>query len=231
MKSFGERFKAWRKSHGVSNYFIESVTGLSRANLSQIESGKYLPSDEVLEIIAGVDGLSVTVEQLRRWRMLEEYPELEAEFENTSSVNAGQPSQQFHNHPLPDGHYRFPCVGTVSAGTLSVPESYTDCPPYFEFSDLPIYSPDMFCLKIVGDSMAPKFENGGIILVMETTAFQQNGLYVIQTEADEMTFKVFEMTSRGAKLKPINPAYDTISIHDKSIIKAYRVIEYKKTFV
>lgn len=74
--SFGKRYKALRKKQGISNYFVEQVTGYSRSNLSNLEAGKFRPSDELLRLLASVRELKISVAELQRWRAEDDYPDL-----------------------------------------------------------------------------------------------------------------------------------------------------------
>lgn len=224
--TFGEKFKAWRNSKKVSGWRIEKLTGVSRSNLSSIESNRWPPSDNVLKQLASVPELEITYQTLVGWLALSKLgPEAieaahkEVLYENL--VNIGSPQ----------GFFRFPCLGTVSAGSLQMVDQRQDL-IYYEFSDIKEYDQKMFCLEIRGDSMSPKFEDAGVLLVRETKNYRNNGLYVIITNHGESTFKLLRFEENGPpKLVPINPNYEPILLQNMHIEKAYEVIEYKKSYI
>ena len=70
---FSKRFREWREAQGVSGWAIEKHTGFSRSNLSSMEAGRYIPSDDVLKELTTVPNLDLTFTKLRAWRLLDEY--------------------------------------------------------------------------------------------------------------------------------------------------------------
>lgn len=75
MPSFGERYRAWRDSKGVSNYLVWKRTGIAESALSNMEKGNYNPSDEVLAQIASVPELELTLDDLKAWKAIDRYGE------------------------------------------------------------------------------------------------------------------------------------------------------------
>jgi transcriptional regulator with XRE-family HTH domain len=80
VKDFGKRFRQWRETRKVSGWAIEKAIGLSRSNISSMEAGRYIPSDEVLQDIASIPELKLPFVRLRAWKALDDYTleELEA---------------------------------------------------------------------------------------------------------------------------------------------------------
>lgn len=75
MSKFGQTFKAWRESKGVTGWMLEKYVGVKdfRMAVSNIENGRRNPSDGFLEKIAGVPELSISLETLKGWRAADEY--------------------------------------------------------------------------------------------------------------------------------------------------------------
>lgn len=75
MSKFGQTFKAWRESKGVTGWMLEKYVGVKdfRMTISNIENGRRNPSDGFLEKIAGVPELSISLETLKGWRAADEY--------------------------------------------------------------------------------------------------------------------------------------------------------------
>lgn len=70
---FGQRFRRWREVKSVSGWTIEKLISFSRPNLSSMEAGRYIPSDEVLKELASIPELDLSFTRLRAWRALDEY--------------------------------------------------------------------------------------------------------------------------------------------------------------
>jgi transcriptional regulator with XRE-family HTH domain len=71
--TFGQRLKKWREQQNVSGWQIEKVTGIPRQNLSQIESGKRGPSEDVLEKLASIQELNLDINTMKAWLAIDAY--------------------------------------------------------------------------------------------------------------------------------------------------------------
>ena len=83
---------------------------------------------------------------------------------------------------------------------------------------LGIRDPNAFCLRVRGNSMAPKFEEGDIIVVSPNRR-PENGDYVIAKliDSQEATLKQFYADDTYVILKPFNRAYEDIVITGKDL--------------
>lgn len=78
---------------------------------------------------------------------------------------------------------------------------------------------ESFALMVLGDSMAPEFVEGDIIIV-EPEGLVVDGSYVMAWLHDEWIFRqIVKDESGGWKLQPLNPKYPSASIADLSGIK------------
>lgn len=83
-ETFGEKFKAWRTSKGVSSVKIERETGISASNLISIEKGRRSVSDTVLMKLASIPDLEIDYETLKGWQLEAKYGENPLENEEVS---------------------------------------------------------------------------------------------------------------------------------------------------
>ena len=72
-RTFGQRLKKWREQQNVSGWQIEKITGIPRQNLSQIESGKRGPSEDVLEKLASIQELNLDINTMKAWLAIDAY--------------------------------------------------------------------------------------------------------------------------------------------------------------
>ncbi len=73
--------------------------------------------------------------------------------------------------------------------------------------------PNLFALKIKGESMAPLFIPGDIILVSPNTQPQNNALVVVKLKWEqEATFRVYTESVSGIMLRPLNDNYPSVFI-------------------
>ena len=80
-----------------------------------------------------------------------------------------------------------------------------------------------FALRVLGDSMAPEFNDGAIIIVEPGTAIE-DGCYVVAQHDGEYLLRQLVDNSESWSLKPLNGRYDTVDITGLESIKG-RVIQ------
>ncbi len=79
-------------------------------------------------------------------------------------------------------------------------------------------SHDPVALQVLGDSMAPEFLEGQIIII-EPEGVISNGSYVLAVYAEEYIFRQLVIENQHYFLKPLNEKYPTLEITDLSAIK------------
>ncbi|MCU0843024.1 MAG: S24 family peptidase [Thiobacillaceae bacterium] len=94
-------------------------------------------------------------------------------------------------------------------------------------------SGEPYALMVLGDSMAPEFEAGEIIVV-EPEGLAKDGSYVIaylahvEKEDERYIFRQLVRHPDGWMLKPLNPIYENIPIESiESVVKGV-VVQKKK---
>lgn len=83
-------------------------------------------------------------------------------------------------------------------GHIDIPESMT------------LGGKSFFALKIKGDSMIPKYEDGDIVLFEKTSSCDSGTDCAVMVNGDDATFKRVEIKENGIMLKPMNPQYETM---------------------
>ena len=77
---------------------------------------------------------------------------------------------------------------------------------------------ESFALLVLGDSMAPEFVEGEVIIV-EPDGLVSDGAYVIAHVDGEWTMRQLVAHGSGWKLRALNPAYAETSIADLSRVR------------
>lgn len=77
---------------------------------------------------------------------------------------------------------------------------------------------ESFALMVLGDSMAPEFAEGDIVII-EPEGLATDGSYVMAWHEDEWIFRQLAKCGMGWKLQPLNPKYPSAAIPDLSAIK------------
>lgn len=77
---------------------------------------------------------------------------------------------------------------------------------------------EAFALMVLGDSMAPEFLEGEII-VIEPEGLAADGAFVLAHANDEWIFRQLRQSDAGWTLKALNPAYPDIVNADLSAVR------------
>ncbi len=127
--------------------------------------------------------------------------------------------------PLACEQYLVPVAGAIAAGEpLRLPEtdfSLTDYESITLTQDILPPSPDLFALRVKGNSMIDALVNDGDIVVLRRQSQAQNGDMVAAWLIDEgeTTLKRFywEKDGRQVRLQPANPQMQPIFVHPANL--------------
>ena len=72
---------------------------------------------------------------------------------------------------------------------------------------------DYFALKVKGDSMAPIFIEGDIVIIKKQNDCENNEFSIVIINGDEGTLKKIKKTDSGIILQPLNPAYRSCDVY------------------
>ena len=123
---------------------------------------------------------------------------------------------------------RIPVINKVSAGypaeftdldyPASVADSYVACPD--------VTDPDAFAARVVGDSMAPQYREGEIVVFSPSGAVESGCDCFVRFEArGESTFKrVFFDDEATVRLQPLNSAYPPRTVKREAVGGMYRAV-------
>ncbi|MBC6497009.1 MAG: helix-turn-helix transcriptional regulator [Alphaproteobacteria bacterium GM7ARS4] len=120
-----------------------------------------------------------------------------------------------------------PLIGMAKAGM----EGYFDDAGYpigygleeIEFPDFK--DPNAYALEINGDSMAPVYRHGDIILVSPNSDIRAGDRIVLKNAQGEIMAKELRrQTERHVSLRSLNPAYENIDILKKDVLWTARII-------
>lgn len=187
------------KEKGVSPNHVARAIGLSSASVTYWKNGS-IPRSLTLSKLA--DYFDVTPDYLIGKTTQRETRKESSLFESVSV--------------LP-----YPIIGRVRAGY--------GMEPVEETSDEVTYIPsnlirghnkeDFFCLRIVGDSMEPKFSPGDIVLVERVTSVDSGSLAVVLYDGEDATIKkVRYMPGEDwLELIPENPKYQTLHLEGSQL--------------
>ena len=256
--SLGQIIRKKREELNLTLDEVSSRVGFSKPYLSTIETGKVKnpPSDQLLkrleEVLKFEPGLLRHIAHMQRvpsdirgryesaeaenqrWRQFiknlihrkDDASQLDT-FLTESELDADKGSLSLAAGRL------VPVINKVAAGypsdfddldyPVGVADDYVRCPD--------LHDPNAFAVRVVGDSMEPKFRQGDIV-IFSPAAEVHNGddCFIRFAEPHETTFKRMFIEADGkVRLQPRNEKYSPIIVDGKRITGRYRaVVKYEK---
>ena len=256
--SLGQIIRKRREELKLTLDEVSRRIGFSKPYLSTIETGKVKnpPSDELLtkleKILTFEPGLLLRIAHIEGLPcdIRQEYESAEAENEKLrqfikklthkktyakkidaliakSNLNIEQAGSSLAAGRL------VPVINKVAAGypgdfndldyPVGVADDYVRCPD--------LHDPNAFAVRVVGDSMEPKFQEGDIV-IFSPAAEVHNGddCFVRFAMPHETTFKrIFFEKDNKIRLQPRNEKYSPTIVNGKRINGLYRaIIKYEK---
>lgn len=100
---------------------------------------------------------------------------------------------------------KIPVLGSVAAG---IPiEAITDIEDYEEITEEMANTGEYVALRIKGNSMSPKIEDGDIVIIRVQSTIENGEIAIVIVEEDEATCKRIEKATTGIRLIPENPDF------------------------
>lgn len=200
----GERIKQRRTFLGMSVDELAEKLHKNRATVYRYESSEIekLPTT-VLEPLA--EALNTTPGYLMGWE--EAKP-------NAEIISAGE------------NIYKIPVFSSVSAGFGAY--ACSDIIGYMPlFIEHEADVPDMLCIRVTGDSMYPKIEDGDIVVVRRQDSVDSGSIAVVLVDGDEGFVKKVIYDKEIIELHSINPEYapkifkgkDTLRVRVVGVVK------------
>jgi len=256
--SLGQIIRQKREQLGLTLDEVSNRVGFSKPYLSTIETGKVKnpPSDQLLakleKVLQFERGLLLHIAHMERMPtdIRQEYESAEAESQKwrqfiKSLIHKKTDSRRLSkllvesNLDIEQAEASLaagrlvPIINKVAAGyptdfddlnyPVGVADDYVRCPD--------LHDPNAFAVRVVGDSMEPKFREGDIV-IFSPAAEVHNGddCFVRFAMPHETTFKrVFFEPDNKVRLQPRNERYSPTIIDGKRINGLYRaVIKYER---
>jgi len=205
MKTLGERLKEARLSKGFTLEELAKKVRTSKQTISRYEKGeiKNIPYEkiETIAIVLGIDPYS-----LFTWEQATNSLE--------NSINQNNSIVMLNDVKL----YNAPLFESVSAGfgVTAVNEIVGYIPVIICSDD---EAADTICIKVKGDSMSPKIEDGDIIQVRKQTSVDSGDIAVVLLDGSEGLVKKVEYDTEWIKLISLNMNYPPIVLKGKDVLR------------
>jgi lexA repressor len=128
---------------------------------------------------------------------------------------------------------QIPVLGTVAAGIpISAVEDILD---YEEVPQSWGNQGEFFALKINGDSMEPRMENGDVVIVKQQSDANSGDTIIVLVNGDDATCKRLQKTDNGIMLVSTNPKYPPMfysdeDIRTKPVVILGKVVELRQKY-
>ncbi len=108
-------------------------------------------------------------------------------------------------------------MGTIPAG---VPlEAIEDVLDYEELPESMFSGGrEYFALKIKGDSMIPRYEDGDVVILRKQDSCESGQDCAVLVNGNDATFKRVRMNEKTLTLQPLNPAYEPMVYTTKEVV-------------
>lgn len=197
--TIGDRIRQCRIDKGMTQLELAEKLGYkSKSSIAHIENGRDIPRSMVVTL-AGI--LDTTPSYLMGWET-KEPGNIAAAYDNST--------------------YMIPLFHDVAAGFGAyADDQVVEYVPVFV--ETPAKAKNMIAIRVRGDSMYPKIEDGDTIIVYKTDEVESGCIAVVLIDGDEAVVKKLEYNKKRAVLVSINPEYQD-RVFEGSEMKRLRVV-------
>lgn len=214
MKStIGERLREARENRSMDQATLAVKVGIVTRTLQRWEKGEQVPDGLYLTKIAKATSVQAS------WLLTGEgemYP---------------TPVRPDNVYPLtPAGRRKvrlvdLPLISAVPAGkvaTMFHPDFVDD---YVTVDD--VKDPDAFALKVKGNSMSPRIEDGDIVIISPQQEAHSGDICVIRVSGED-TLKKVKFEGNYVHLIPLNPEFEPVTVKKKDVDFVWKVVKLIK---
>lgn len=209
--NFRTRLKQLRNEKKINQRELAIFLKVAPSTISMYESGQREPNFEVLESLA--DFFNVDLNYLLG----------KSDKTTKLMIEDSQPPQGL----------QIPVLGNVAAGIpISAVEDILD---YEEIDASWKSQGEFFALRIKGDSMQPKMDDGDVVIVRQQSDANSGDTVIALVNGDDATCKKLQKTENGIMLVSTNPNYLPIffsneEIVTKPVVILGKVVELRSKF-
>jgi repressor LexA len=215
MKStIGERLKTARENKELDQTTLAEKVGVVTRTLQRWEKGEQVPDGLAITKIAKVTNVQPT------WLLTgqgEMYPAPLQRPENVYSL----PLAARHRSRLVD----LPLVSSVPAGKVSTIFHPDHVDNYVTVDD--IKDPGAFALKVKGNSMSPRIEDGDVVIVSPQQEPRNGDICVVRVN-EEDTLKKVKFEGNYIHLIPLNSDFEPVTVKRKDVNFVWKVVKLIK---
>ncbi|HWP83040.1 MAG TPA: XRE family transcriptional regulator [Bacteroidota bacterium] len=211
-RSMGQRIREARVQKDFDQATLAARIDVATRTVQRWEKGEQVPDSNYLMRIAKVTGVTP------HWLLTGHGTMFPQELEPKI-------------FPLATGRYRkvdltsLPLLSSVPGGAPSLMFHPDYVEKYITVDD--VNDPSAFALEVKGSSMAPRIEDGDIIIVSPKLETRTGDICVVRIN-DEDTVKRIRIDGQFLHLIPLNPEYEPIVIRKRDVTFMWRVVKVIK---
>ncbi|MGN0107419.1 MAG: LexA family protein [Hominilimicola sp.] len=187
-----------RSELGITLEEVGKIVGVSKATVQRWESGaiKNVRRDKIEKL---AKALQISPAYLMDW---EEAPQ-------------NEPKNVF---PIEGAYVKVPVIGRVAAGLGCLADNEIVGYEYTDAEDIN-GAEDYRFLRVVGDSMYPKIEDGDLILVRSQTSVDSGSIAVVIIDDEDGVVKRVVYGKDFIELHSINPMYPVRRFENEDVLR------------
>ncbi len=201
MAEFYQQLKKAMSIRNITQSELCEKTGIPKSAMSQYISGSFKPKQTRTYLLAKALNIN------EAWLM---------GYENVpmDSLNLESNIQMLNQNKV----YNIPVFESVSAGfgAYASDEIIDYMPLYI---DNPYDVKDMLCIKVKGNSMYPKIEDGDTVVVRKQSSVDSGAIAVVLIDGEEGFVKKVNYTADRIELISINPEYEPKIFEGREVLR------------
>jgi len=211
--TIGERLRSARERKSLDQATLSEKAGVVTRTLQRWEKGEQVP-----------DGLAIT----RIAKATQVHPNWLLTGEGEMFLSPSRPDNVLSLSNAPRRKTKLmelPLVSAVPAGkvaTMFHPD-YVD--NYVTVDD--VKDPQAFALKVKGNSMAPRIEDGDVVVVSPQLEPHNGDICVIRVDGED-TLKKVKFEGTYIHLVPLNPEFEPVTVKRKDVNFVWKVVKLIK---
>jgi repressor LexA len=215
MKStIAQRIREARLSKQFDQAELAAKIDIATRTIQRWEKGDQVPDSNYLMRIAKVMGVAA------HWLLTGDGEMVVSKQQNPNVLSL--PTNRYKKVQL----ISMPLLSSVPGGALSQTFHSEHGERYITVDD--VRDPNAFALEVKGNSMAPRIENGDIIVVSPTHDVKSGDICVVRVD-EEDTVKRIKIDEQFVHLIPLNPEYEPMVVRKKDVTFMWRVIKVIKS--
>ncbi len=212
--TIGERLRTARENKEMDQATLAEKIGVVTRTLQRWEKGEQVPDGLAITRIAKATNVQPT------WLLTgdgEMYPLPPPRPENVYTL----PSSGRRRPRLAE----LPLVSSVPAGKVSTMFHPDHVDNYVTVDD--VKDPGAFALKVKGNSMAPRIEDGDVVIVSPAQEPRNGDVCVVRVN-EEDTLKKVKFEGNYIHLIPLNPDFEPVTVKRKDVNFVWKVVKLIK---